>query len=1425
MQTMSATDALHTLFADDGVQAGAPRVLLAAAPPRGGKTEFAFAALLAALERFGGDAAAMTVPDRVIADRLGDRAIRVIGASAQVRPVTTLSAVAFRAIAGERFAAGESAPRLLNGAEQDALLRGVLAAHLAHARVGDLCGTCGLLRAYFASDDWARAVASFEDDAPRAADPDADGTAGAASTDEMFARGVSSAFVDQLRDMLARMNELGASFDREDELVAAARAQGPAGERLELQWRLAFALRREYVAAIERTYPGEYRLDASRLLVEGAAVLRRRAAGTASLPRLLVVDDFQDTTLAGLNFLEALAGAGARLLLVGNPDESVQTFRGSYPEYLFARACDGPLHATPVRVAADAVDDVAAARGDGRPGAVSEPAAGAPRPTYRDIVAARVSLSIPSPEDDPTPLPDRPGKTPRLPGAWPIAPLGAHAPEPSDGSLATALYRSPREELDDVVWRIKRARLDGDAQWNDMAVIAHDNATVRAFGERLRRDGVPVRYSSVTRPLNEEPFVQGLFALIELARLRRRGLDGADMTLRGIAAFARSRVATLMAGPLITTGARPGEGRPARLEVIESAMHALESLSAVIGDDASDAGTTTIGEAESHDTAADGDPAGTGETLAALVRGWRTLTDADRARRDADGTPSAAVPMVDDSLLDPLAADEAPAFGLNALYAMLALDDPRAPADAVVAAVGRVVGTDPQLRAFQRLWLLVDKVAGGLDRLAGDGPQFALALAWDATGVARVWQRAALDNTPEGRAANDRLDAAMRLFQYAEGGTAGHDVVHFIAQVRAMQIEADSLAHIGPVEQAVTLTTPAGAAGRHWAYVWCPAVQQNVWPNLAERNTMFGGEDLADVVLHGGPARGAGSAHDPRLESVLSSEKKSLLVALTRADLRVTVSAVMSDDLTPSDFLYGYLPERYDRGSSRFTEVGGADAGSGAFAGLDADPRGLVAAARVVLATSPAGSDEARDAAAALALLADHGVESADPDNWTYPPHHGGDAAGADLAPGPDAPARPPVVSLSPSSVDRLWECPVCWMLENTFAGPRPSSVATGFGTLIHAVAQRGSEEGLDLPGFMAGESRDRCLKAVTDRLVAIYDELKTDPSDIDDPASRYAAIRKDRTAGETLGHIAAYFTGSNEPDYLGANAKHFETGRLESASCEEEFAARFDLDDILAAVNATPGVETLDRHGLAGLMGLLVGGWPEGMRDDLTVRLTGRIDRMETRLMPDGTERLRLIDYKTGRTPVQNQISNDLQLVCYQLGVTFPEHLADGSPAPRGARALAVAPRIGQCALFHVEHKAAPAESHAPEGLHQPALFSRGSLNADGFTPRSYFREASRILEMPVLDPERPGVVDGTDMGLPDGVTATQWRALASLDGTQALWSLTMIARVFFAAAASRSEHLTAHPTKAHLSHCRMRTVCPACAGEIDTVFETRQA
>ena len=1353
---------------------GEASALLVVGPPRCGKTEFAFEALMRALERNHGGGAMMTVSGRVTADRLGDRAIRRMGASMKARPVTTLLALAFAVIADARRYEDLPAPRLLNGAEQDALLRRVVAAHLDHAEAGNLCDTCVLLREYFADDRWTDTVAPAREQS------------GGATTMAMFERGVSSSFVDQLRDMLARINELGASFAHEREYVGEAAGTGRNADRTAVQWRLAFALRREYVRAIEHTYPGEYRLDASRLLVEAAAVLRRVQAEEVRLqpetvPAVLVVDDFHDATLAGLRFLEALAAAGVRLVLVGNPDEAVQTFRGSYPEYLMGCAVRGPLHAALHRIP------------------VSDTPADAAAPTYRDLLASRISLSIPSPEPDDTPMPQRPGKLPRYAGSLPIRRLdepGANADAGlgtsrlEDGTVATALYKSPREEMDDVVWRMKRLHLDQGIAWNDMAIIAHDNATVRSFGERLRRDGVPVRYSSVTRPLKDEPFVQGLFALLELALLRRRGIDAVDLPLATLSSYVRARVATLMACPLVAAGTQSAEGAPARLAPVESAMSALESLAAVVQESAE-----TVG--------ADGQ-----RHLAALIESWERYRDAVNEHRQA--ARRAAAVNVDDGVLTGETADDELPFGQRAMYLMLAFDNPKAPATPVLDSLGAILGRDPQAVAFRRLWDMIGRVADGMDWLPNREAQYTLALAWNETGVAGSWQRAALRNDVAGRAANDRLDVAMRLFQFAADGSAGEDIVAFMDQVRSMQIEADSLAHVGPVEQAVTLTTPAGAAGNHWRHVWLPAVQQDVWPNLAERATLFGGEDLADLMLHGriGGADPAGC--DPRLAAVLSSEKKNLLVAVTRADETLTISATWNEDCTPSDFLYGYLPERFirQRDEAVFTRPGGqsADDDAESHAGLDADPRGLVTAARIALACHGADSPEGRDAASALALLAEHGVRAADPKQWYFV-----DTADEDTSDGgPEGRSgsrnERHTVTLSPSSVDSIWSCPVCWLLERRCSGPQSGGVRAGFGTLVHEVAQRGSEERLDMPGAVATEGAGNRIAAVSERLMAIYRSLRRDPQTIESPTDRYAALQLDRSAETMMTHIATYFVNGCNPAYPFRNAEYMSVGALERVECEAEFTARFDIDDMLAAYNAIPGIEPMTSGELLAVMGTLVGGWPEGICDDLTIRLSGRIDRLEHRRYGDGREAVRLIDYKTGRKYAITQIFNDLQLVCYQLGLAFPEDRGCVGPSPR-------MPYIAQSGLFFVREDDGPSRSREVESLHQPALLRNGAWNTEPFAGRYHYKDP-KYLEIPEL-PETP----------PAGVRAAAWNQIIRLRGTQTLWALTMAARVFYAAAASRSSLLIAHPTPDHVKHCRMKASCPACAGELNTVYETRQA
>ncbi|OZG62797.1 PD-(D/E)XK nuclease superfamily [Bifidobacterium hapali] len=1377
-------DALASLLADSGA-------LLACGAPGCGKTSFAFDVLMAGLRVEGGMSSVMTVSDRHTADLLADEAIRRIGSLSRTRPVTTLSAVAFQLVTTVRKRLGEPMPKLVNGAEQDALLHRVVEAHVTHDKAGDTCETCLLLRDYFGLDDWCSVLASENGDTREQR------VSGDAS------RTVSGAFVVQLRDMIARMNELGVHDEDESSVLATLGEWSAHVERLRVQWRLAFALRKQYMDAIRQMPGNEFRLDSSRLLIEGVEAVRQ--ANADELPRMVVVDDVQDLTLAGLSFLEALHEQKVPLVLVGNPDEAVQTFRGSYPEYVFAQIIHR-FDARTLRI--ETVDrhpdnsqvNVSLDERDGEHSAY----------TYRELIASRVSLSIRSSADSDTPLPSRPGKLPQLPNSLPIRTLDNDNAILEDDSLLTRLYRSEAEELDDIVWHIKQAHLTQGDAWNDMAVIAHDNATVRAFGERLRRDGVPVRYSSVTRPLRDESFVQGLFALLELAQLRHNMPAEMPMSLSAIALFVRSRVSMLMSSPLISIGAsRNHEGRPAILANVESAMNALESLASVIYNDANDLTDTDL-----HHNGA--------SALRALIERWNQWHDAILQAR------AGVLVERDDSLIDEAtSAGDNLLFGTNALYLLLEFDA----TDTVLASIEAICGDDPHAQAFSRLWTLVSKVAQGLESLPSNEPQYALALAWDACGVAHRWQREALYNTDEGRTANDRLDAAMRLFDYASGSTAAHDWHSFVNQIRDMRIEADSLARLAPIDQAVTLTTPAGAAGRHWKQVWIPALQQDVWPNLTPRNTMFGGEDLTNVVLFGRIFDGADTALDPAIDAVLASEQKSLLVALTRAR-RVTLSAVYDDDTAPSDFLYVYLPERFNRSAQAdpqqrgYTPLADADR----FNGLDGTVRGLVAAARTILVTQPQDSPQWADAIAALRLLRSRGVSAADPQQWPFVSdgqdednEHHTPALGdelrtceaeqhtVDLTQGHthyrNTGDTSSVVTLSPSDVDAIWACPICWMLSRRFYGPRASSVQASFGSLIHAVAQQASEEGLDLPNAFADQPIESRVAAIHARMLDIYHEL-SGPLSVSDPKQQYDAARKDASADAILDMIAHYFVMSNMDEYPAGNHTNFTVGTLQEAECERTFTARFDSNDILAACLATDGIESMSRSELIAIMGSLVGGWPEAMDEHLTIRLSGRMDRLERRILPNGCETVRLIDYKTGSVPSVKDIVNDLQLVCYQLALAFPEH------EPNTGLASGHMPTIAQSALFHVAYNDAPAKSYGQESLFQPSLFTGQGLNNTVFMPRRGYNQPSKVLDVPDL-PDTP----------PDGVRESTWQSLLNLRGTQAVWALTMIARVWYATAASQSRVLEAHPLPSHVRKCRMTTVCPACAGQIDTIFETRQA
>ena len=1587
---LDATDATDaTDAAATAVQDTAPAVLVVG-PPRSGKTTFAIDAAKEAMTAFGAQDAVLAVSNRRLADDYAPELIRHVGVSTSTRPATTLNALAFRLVAARRARDGEPAPRLLNGAEQDALLRRVLAVHLDHVRAGDMCATCRLLRDYFQNERWASFVAAggtaIGDDDPSAA----------ATTESLLEEGVSAAFVAQLRDMLARMDEVGAGAGSEDALLAAVEGCGMRGERLRIQWRLAYALRAGYIAAMRAAYPDEYRLDASYLQVAGTDAVRTLDA--AELPRIVVVDDVQDLTLAGFGFLEALHRRGVRLLLVGNPDESVQSFRGSYPEYLL-RQIDERLHPTHVTLGAAVADD------------------------QLHVLQARVSLSIETTEDGLAPMTQRPGKMPKLDGAYPIAPLDP-AKVASDDSVRTALYRTPDEESDDVVWHIKTEHLLHGASWNDMAVIMHDNGAIRAYGERLRRDGVPVRFSSVTRPLAEEPFVEGLFSLIELAQLRNDGVARRTLPLKALASFVRSRVRAIVASPLLDVAPKRHDGagaagdddatHPMDMHAIDAAMRALQSIAdvqdraelirKVHDDEAADSARAALdalvdaaaavdaaartGDVEAHDEARSFD-AIADDARAAAEDGDEDAADAvagitEDASDDSDAAASslgelrgmwtalhdeavAAHAVGNVHVLDDEDGDDV-GFGVDALYLLLADDGAPKVVETVASICGagsgerRHVGRNAPARRFARLWRYVGLIAERLRTLTKQDaaqPRFALEAAWTVCGVAAHWQRLALFNTPVGRAANDRLDVAMRLFDYVERNGGAMPIATFINQVRQLQIEADSLAKTAPLDEAVTLTTPAGAVGRHWRHVWLPGVQEGVWPNLAARNTMFGGEDLVDIRLYGelDMMREARSGrHDIALQEVLGTEQKSFLVALTRADEQVHVSAMLNDDAVPSEFLYGYLPEHFDRERDSkpetrvYTPVGDGDGMA-----LDADARGLIALARARLAASADGvvpKDDVDDAVTALALLAVNGYADAGPGNWPFLDLWGeyrpapkakdgagdaaaaqgdesarGDGSGSSLlraiipsisnvpfipggqgvrertddraataggavqpSPQPARSAQPsqspqlaqpshartaadgaPIVTLSPSVVDALWGCPVCARMEREFFGPTVQPFTLDYGSIVHAVLEHATRMGWDMPDYqdhldlgdaqLEARFRDtdspdyatwdevarRRAERLAGQMIAYYETLRIDPQTLRDADERYDASLRDERTRQTLLNAADYLVRSNLPIYeQGPDSteevsvstadrkdnkktktehrpRHYThrslptVGRLVGAEAEISFDASFTLADITAAFNDATKLQ-LDADQVAAIMGALIGGWPCEWDHRMHIRLTGRIDRRETRRDEGGALRWRLIDYKTGHAHGRAENFSDLQLVCYQLAMRFP-HVEDGDAGTRQERLP-----ISRAALFDVAEVTYPSSKKSKAEMHyQEPLFDGDALNGASVHRRADPNSTYTIARLGGLFPL---IKDFGDLKAPDGVDGEVWAMLAkSAHGESKLlvWSLTMIARVFYAAAASLASTIDAHPTPEHLRYCHDKPICPACAEKMQTVYETK--
>jgi superfamily I DNA/RNA helicase/RecB family exonuclease len=374
---------------------------------------------------------------------------------------------------------------------------------------------------------------------------------------------------------------------------------------------------------------------------------------------------------------------------------------------------------------------------------------------------------------------------------------------------------------------------------------------------------------------------------------------------------------------------------------------------------------------------------------------------------------------------------------------------PREFAELLVEALGSE--TDGLSADLGRPLRRVRAVLTAARRSVADGQdlRYTLWQAWQRSGLQRRWLAASEIGGLTGAQADRDLDAVTALFEVAEQyvtRTAGASLRGLLDHVEAMGLPPT------PRDQrlepdAVAVLSAHAALGREWEFVVIAGVQEGLWPNMVPRGGVLGTQQLVDVM------DGVATATERGLSSrapLLAEERRLLIAAMGRARSRLLVTAVDSDtgdeSMLPSAFCQELAALATDSGTD-------CDPPEPIHAPRMLTQSALVGRLRAVVCAVPDTVDDTVRACAAaqLARLAQAGVAGADPAQW-----YGLTSLSSDepLWSGDDH-----VVTLSPSTLQTLADCPLRWLLER-HGGSDGRDVRSAVGSLLHAlVAESGKTE------------------------------------------------------------------------------------------------------------------------------------------------------------------------------------------------------------------------------------------------------------------------------------------------------------------------------------------------------------------------------
>ena len=279
---------------------------------------------------------------------------------------------------------------------------------------------------------------------------------------------------EEVRSLLARAREVGLT---PADLAAIAAREGRA------DWLALAGFFGEYLDVLDAAGS----IDYSEVIARAVALAEQPAVGSALRARFraVYVDEYQDTDPAQERLLQALAGGGRDLVVVGDPDQAIYSFRGAEVTGLLGF----PSRFPQVDGSPSPVLSLSTCRRSG-PGLLE--------------VSRRLAASLPAPGLAAADVRRHRGLV-SAPGLLP-------------GSVEVATHPSVGAEAEAVADLLRREHLEGGTPWSRMAVLVRSGArSVPLLRRVLSAAGVPLEVAGDELPLGQEPAVAPLLLALRVA--------------------------------------------------------------------------------------------------------------------------------------------------------------------------------------------------------------------------------------------------------------------------------------------------------------------------------------------------------------------------------------------------------------------------------------------------------------------------------------------------------------------------------------------------------------------------------------------------------------------------------------------------------------------------------------------------------------------------------------------------------------------------------------------------------------------------------------------------------------------------------------------------------------------------------------------